>query len=120
MVHDDVGTALEGDAVVGLVLRFNDALNARDVDAAMQLMAEDCVFENTYPGPDGTRYEGKPAVRASEVSSLHPAIYFEVEVFVVETAAPCAGSITGWTRRARPRAARISSACWGLTRNCHT
>ena len=30
----------------------------------MRLMADDCVFENTYPAPDGTRYEGKPSVRA--------------------------------------------------------
>jgi len=81
MVHDDIGTALEGDAVVRLVLRFNDALNARDVDAAMRLMAEDCVFENTYPGPDGTRYEGKPAVQGFWegffAASRDP--YFEVE-----------------------------------------
>ncbi len=30
----------------------------------LQLMAENCLFENTYPAPDGTRYEGKPAIRA--------------------------------------------------------
>lgn len=47
-----------------LVLRFNDSLNARDVDGMLRLMAEGCVFENTYPAPDGTRYEGKPAIRA--------------------------------------------------------
>jgi ketosteroid isomerase-like protein len=46
-----------------VVVRFNDALNARDVDAAMRLMTEDCVFENTYPAPAGTRYVGQVAVR---------------------------------------------------------
>jgi ketosteroid isomerase-like protein len=30
----------------------------------MRLMADDCVFENTDPPPDGTRYEGQDAVRA--------------------------------------------------------
>jgi hypothetical protein len=28
----------------------------------MALMSDDCVFENTSPAPDGTRYTGKPAV----------------------------------------------------------
>lgn len=51
-------------ANVQLVVRFNDALNAHDVDAMMRLMAEDCVFVNTSPAPDGSRYEGQPAVRA--------------------------------------------------------
>ena len=52
------------DPTLQLVIRFNDALNARNVDAMMQLMTEDCVFENTYPAPDGMRYAGQPAVRA--------------------------------------------------------
>lgn len=47
-----------------VVRRFNDALNRRDVDTMMRLMSEDCVFENTSPAPDGTRYEGQAAVRA--------------------------------------------------------
>jgi uncharacterized protein (TIGR02246 family) len=48
---------------VDLVTRFNDALNARDLDAMMHLMTPDCVFENTHPPPDGARYEGQAAVR---------------------------------------------------------
>lgn len=46
-----------------LIIRFNDALNARDVDTMMSLMTTDCVFENTYPAPAGTRYAGQTAVR---------------------------------------------------------
>ena len=46
-----------------LVLEFNAALNRQDVTAMMELMSEDCVFENTAPAPDGARYEGKGAVR---------------------------------------------------------
>lgn len=49
---------------VRLVEQFNEALNARDVDAMMALMTEDCVFENTSPAPDGARYAGQEAVRA--------------------------------------------------------
>ncbi len=52
------------DSTIQLVIHFNDALNAHNVDKMMQFMTEDCVFENTYPAPDGTRYEGQPAVRA--------------------------------------------------------
>jgi len=48
---------------LSVIIRFNDALNARDVDAMLRLMTEDCVFENTYPAPDGTRYSGQVAVR---------------------------------------------------------
>lgn len=47
-----------------VVRAFNDAFNSHDVDATMALMTEDCVFENTRPAPDGTRYEGQAAVRA--------------------------------------------------------
>jgi ketosteroid isomerase-like protein len=46
-----------------LIIRFNDALNARDIDAMMSLLTADTVFENTYPAPSGTRYVGQTAVR---------------------------------------------------------
>jgi limonene-1,2-epoxide hydrolase len=47
-----------------VIIAFNEALNQRDVDSMMRLMTEDCVFENTSPTPDGTRYQGQLAVRA--------------------------------------------------------
>jgi broad specificity phosphatase PhoE len=50
-------------ALVERVLRFNDALNAQDVDGMMGWMTVDCIFENTAPFPDGTRYSGQAAVR---------------------------------------------------------
>jgi ketosteroid isomerase-like protein len=37
-------------ATLEVIARFNDAL--------------DCVFENTFPAPDGERFEGTVAVRA--------------------------------------------------------
>lgn len=46
------------------VNRFNDAFSRHDVDAVMQAMTDDCVFENTRPTPDGERIEGAEAVRA--------------------------------------------------------
>ncbi|RIK38760.1 MAG: nuclear transport factor 2 family protein [Chloroflexi bacterium] len=42
---------------------FNDAFNRHNVAGVMALMTADCVFENTYPPPDGTRVEGAAAVR---------------------------------------------------------
>jgi ketosteroid isomerase-like protein len=46
------------------VQQFNDAFNRRDVDAVMAAMTDDCIFENTFPPPDGERYQGQDAVRA--------------------------------------------------------
>ena len=47
---------------VRVVLAFNEAFNRHDVAGMMRLMSEDCVFENTNPGPDGAAYSGKEAV----------------------------------------------------------
>jgi len=44
------------------VLAFNEAFNRHDVEGMLQLMSDDCVFENTAPAPDGTVYKGKEAV----------------------------------------------------------
>jgi predicted SnoaL-like aldol condensation-catalyzing enzyme len=45
-----------------LVLEFNEAFNRHDLAGMMKLMSDDCVFENTFPAPDGTIYKGKEAV----------------------------------------------------------
>ncbi|WP_198135987.1 nuclear transport factor 2 family protein [Roseiflexus castenholzii] len=45
-----------------IVLNFNDVFNRHDVAGMMQLMSDDCAFENTHPAPDGTNYSGKAAV----------------------------------------------------------
>ena len=60
---------------------FNDALNRHDVDAAMALMTADCLFENTWPAPDGERYEGQAAVRAfwERLIAGSPSAHFELE-----------------------------------------
>lgn len=64
-----------------VVNRFNAAFNRHDVDAVMAAMTEDCVFENTYPPPDGERYEGQAAVRAFWESffASSPHAHFETE-----------------------------------------
>lgn len=50
------------ESAVRIVLEFNDAFNSHDVAGMMRLMSDDCVFENTYPAPDGTKYTGKETV----------------------------------------------------------
>jgi predicted SnoaL-like aldol condensation-catalyzing enzyme len=50
------------ESAVRVVIAFNEAFNQHDVAGIMQLMSDDCVFENTSPAPDGTRYSGKEAV----------------------------------------------------------
>jgi ketosteroid isomerase-like protein len=50
------------ESAMRIVLEFNEAFNRHDVAGMMQLMSDDCVFENTDPAPDGTVYSGKEAV----------------------------------------------------------
>jgi ketosteroid isomerase-like protein len=75
MPDDESRSALE------TVQRFHDAFNAHDVAAIMALMTDDCVFENTYPGPDGTRVVGAVAVRVvwEQLFRESPAAHFAVE-----------------------------------------
>ena len=46
-----------------VVESFGQAWANHDLDAAMALTTNDCVFDNTDPAPDGTRYEGHAAIR---------------------------------------------------------
>lgn len=50
------------EAAMRVVLEFNEAFNKHDVASMMQLMSDDCVFENTAPAPNGTIYSGKKTV----------------------------------------------------------
>ena len=47
---------------VRVVLAFNEAFNRHDLTEMMQLMSDDCVFENTGPAPEGAVYAGKEAI----------------------------------------------------------
>ena len=50
-------------STIEVINKFNEAFNRHDVPAVMDLMTEDCLFDNTYPPPDGERFEGQEAVR---------------------------------------------------------
>lgn len=49
------------ESAVRVVLAFNEAFNRQDVSGMLQLMSEDCIFENMHPAPDGALYSGKEA-----------------------------------------------------------
>lgn len=50
------------DATLATIAAFNEVFNQHDVPAIMALMTEDCLFEGTYPAPDGQVYRGQAAV----------------------------------------------------------
>jgi ketosteroid isomerase-like protein len=68
-----------------VIEQFNAAFNRHDVNAVMALMTDDCVFENTYPPPDGARFEGQAAVRAlwEEFFRESPNAGFQSEEIIV-------------------------------------
>ena len=47
-----------------LMRKFNDAFRFHDPAALVELVAEDCVIENTQPAPNGSRHEGRAACLA--------------------------------------------------------
>jgi ketosteroid isomerase-like protein len=68
-----------------VVRDFNDALNRQDLEVLAVLLAEDTVFEDTSPQPDGTRLEGKTAVVAfwREWLKKNPGARFEAEDTII-------------------------------------
>ena len=52
------------ESTLATIHHFNEVFNRHDVDAVMAAMTADCVFESTYPPPDGERHQGQAAVRA--------------------------------------------------------
>jgi len=56
---------MEPAAIRALVDEFNAAWGGHDLDAALALVTDDCLFDATGPAPDGTAHSGKEAVRAA-------------------------------------------------------
>ncbi len=47
---------------VEVVEAFGSAWSDHDLDAALELVTEDCIFDATGPAPDGTRHVGRAAI----------------------------------------------------------
>jgi steroid delta-isomerase-like uncharacterized protein len=72
------------ESAMRIVLQFNEAFNRHDVAGMMQLMSDDCVFENTNSAPDGTVYSGKEAVTQFWQNFFHesPNAHIEIEEII--------------------------------------
>ena len=66
---------------LSIIEKINLVFSHHDVDAVMEMMTEDCLFENTAPPPDGTRVVGAVAVRShwEKFFAVNPDALFEVE-----------------------------------------
>ena len=63
-----------------VVEAFGAAWAAHDLDAALALVTDDCVFDATGPAPDGARHVGPAAIRdAWEAIFAESASQFEAE-----------------------------------------
>jgi ketosteroid isomerase-like protein len=69
---------------VELMRRFNDVFQRHDPAALSELVAEDCVIENTVPAPNGSRHVGREqCVALWERIATTPGTSFDLEdVFV--------------------------------------
>ena len=75
----------ENSQVTASIIReFNNAINNHDIDAVMALMTDDCIFENTFPAPDGTQHVGQAQVRLELGNFLKssPQAVFEEEELI--------------------------------------
>src|SRR5262245_22705523 len=63
--------------------RFNQVFLSHDPAALSDLVAEDCIIENTQPAPDGSRHEGKAACISlwSHIATM-PGAHFEPEAII--------------------------------------
>jgi ketosteroid isomerase-like protein len=68
-------------ATLAAVRAFNEAFARRDADAVAACLTEDTVFENTFPAPDGERFEGAAAVTGfwRQFFASTPSASFEAE-----------------------------------------
>ncbi len=53
-----------------ILQRFNHVFLSHDPAALRDLIADDCILENTQPAPDGARHEGKDACIAEPESII--------------------------------------------------
>jgi ketosteroid isomerase-like protein len=68
------------ESAMRLVLEFNEAFNRHDVGGMMKLMSGDCIFENTHPAPDGTRFSGKETVTKFWEGFFHESPHARIEI----------------------------------------
>ena len=80
---DDV-TTMQSQGTAEIIRRFNDVFLCHDPSALNDLVADDCVIENTQPAPNGARQVGREACVATwkEIATA-PGTHFDLEDVVV-------------------------------------
>jgi len=64
--------------------RFNDVFQLHNPSALHELVAEDCVIENTQPAPNGSRHVGRDACIALWTGiATAPGTHFDLENVIV-------------------------------------
>ena len=53
----------ESSETVAIVSAFGAAWRAHDLETALSMITDDCVFESTGPAPDGVRHKGHDEIR---------------------------------------------------------
>ncbi|MBE0410998.1 MAG: nuclear transport factor 2 family protein [Anaerolineales bacterium] len=63
------------------VLAFCEAINRHDIPGIMQLISDDCIYEDYTPAPDGAVYSGKAEISLyfHDFFRLSPHIHIEIE-----------------------------------------
>jgi len=70
----------------------------------MQLMSDNCIFENSAPAPDGAVYSGKPAVTQfwQDFFRASPHAHMDIEdILVLAFIVSFAGGTIGWIQAVR-------------------
>ncbi|TPM39523.1 nuclear transport factor 2 family protein [Mesorhizobium sp. B2-3-4] len=76
----DMAAANRSGETAEIMRRFNDVFQHHDPAALDDLVAQDCVIENTTPAPDGARREGKAAcVELWSAIATGPGTRFDLE-----------------------------------------
>jgi hypothetical protein len=63
-----------------IMRRFNEVYQRHDPSPLVELVAEDCVIENTHPAPDGARFEsGAACIENRRRIATAPGTHFDLE-----------------------------------------
>lgn len=79
LIMDRAANELSG-RTAEIMRRYNEVFQRHDPSALAELVAEDCVIENTVPAPDGARHLGREAcIGLWSAIATQPGTRFEVE-----------------------------------------
>jgi ketosteroid isomerase-like protein len=77
-------TAMQSNETAEIIRRFNGMFQRHDPSSLEDLVADECVIENTQPAPNGARQVGREACVATwkEIATT-PGTHFDLEDVVV-------------------------------------